>query len=273
MDAETFGGFCSLLIEQWLDPSGSLDQDDEQLRLLARMSAKSWAKCRKQILALFSLNEDDRLSCEIVSEALERAQSRSESARKAVEIRESRKVESEKKSPDKRKKIEGSSNSEGEGEGKSEGKGKKLDGINPSSSYPETFEGFWLAWKKLGSKRGMNKAGSYKSWLKAVAKGVTPDTLIQAVNEYGLFIDEREKVKKDMREFIPDPETWLNQDRWSSEYPQTTTVSIKTDPVNGRDFYWAEIEGEGGVSRMTRLKIVDGKRTEDLFDEQKWRNQ
>lgn len=269
MDAETFGGFCSLLIEQWLDPSGSLEQDEDQLALLARMSAKSWAKSRKQILALFTLNDDDRLSCEIVSEALERAQSRSESARKAVEVRESRKVESGSGSNDKQKKIERSSNSEGEGEGKR--KSKKLDGINPSSSYPETFESFWLAWKGLGSKRDLNKAGSFKSWQKAIAKGVTAETLVSAVKEYGAFVNEREKSKPDMRDFIPAPETWLNQDRWSSEYPTSVTVAISGDPVNGRDFYWAEVKDGEGVERMKRLKIVEGKRTNNPFDEQEWR--
>lgn len=91
MGAEEFGGYTSLLIEAWLDPDGSLPDDDEELRLLARMDSKQWGKHGGKLRALFTLEPDGRLHSHVVDTPRNRAITRSQKARDAVAAREAKK--------------------------------------------------------------------------------------------------------------------------------------------------------------------------------------
>jgi uncharacterized protein YdaU (DUF1376 family) len=71
-------------------------------------------------------------------------------------------------------------------------------------SIDKNFEMFWSAYpKKIG------KQAAYKSWKKAKSKPAV-DKIIEAVNQQ----KKTEQWQKDNGQFIPHPQTWINQGRW-----------------------------------------------------------
>lgn len=282
MSAEAFGGFMSLLIEAWFDPQGSLPDDQEELEILSRLGGR-WSKHGPAILSRWTLSEDGRWHHDIVDDAISRAAKKSEQAQKAVEAREEKKQEDRKVEPsdvsdDHQTIIQG----KGKGKGKEKEK-EKIGGKPPSppegiatTRYSPGFEAFWEAWRALKPKTTLNKKGSFESYKKALGRGATDDDLLQAVKAYGRFITHREKTGKvDQRDFIPMPETWLNQDRWTSEYPDEVVETMVGDPVSGRDFYWDSVpDPRGGkFSNMVgRFRLgPNGERTGEPFNDQQWR--
>ena len=291
MGAEAFGGYCSLLIEAWLDPDGSLPDDDVELALLSRLGSKGWAKFGPSLRLLFFI-DSSRLRSEIVDEARDRAQKRSTQGKLAVEARieKSRYVESGKPSGDHRGIIGRSSKDspldqpyEKEKEKEKEKVKVKEETPSPSSSVgsdkptgkvSEEFESFWKAWRALGPKTTLNKQRTLEAWRKTLRRGATPDDLLQAIKVYDRYITHREKSgKTDQRDFIPMPETWLNQDRWASEYPEELFDSMIGEPISGRDFYWKTFKDEKGHDVMGKF-VIDpetGEKTDDRFKLSIWK--
>lgn len=275
MNAEAFGGYCSLLVESWLDPAGSLPDDPEELPILARMSKASWARYEKTIRSLFT-SEGGRLFSPVVTEARDQAIKRSELGKQAAEVRwsDDRKEEPKSDADVKRKQSGGNA--------KEKEKVKEKEKENQSScssggatggggGYPSEFEEFWLAYKGLGGKTALNKKASFQSWLKTLKRGATAEDILRGIRAYDAYLGHRERTgKTDAREFVPMPETWLNQDRWGAEYPEETVKAIVKDPVSGRDFYWKEVESESGPA-MGRFWIEGGEKTDRRFNEDEWR--
>ena len=282
MGAEAFGGFMSLLIEAWFDPQGSLPNDQEELAILSRLGVR-WSKHGPAILSRWKLAEDGRWHHDIVDDAISRASKKSEQAQKAVEARE------EKKQEDRKVELVGGSNDHQtiiQGKGKGKGKEKEKENIGGKPPYPQEgiasryspgFEAFWEAWRGLRPRTTLNKKQAFESYKKALQRGATDDDLVQAVKVFGRYISHREKSGKvDQRDFIPMPETWLNQDRWTSEYPEEVVETLVGEPVVGRDFYWDNVPDPSGKSSnmVGRFRLgPNGERTGEIFISKKWREE
>lgn len=275
MGAEAFGGFMSLLIEAWFNPEGSLPDDEAELAILSRLGPR-WPKHGAAILGRWRLSEDDgRWHHDIVDDAIARATKKSKQGKDAVDERERkrqerRKVEANNGPDDDREVIQGKGK-EKEKE-KIGGKPPKPPGI-AATRYTEGFEAFWEAWRALKPTTSLNKKGAFESYRNALSRGATDDDLLQAVAVYSRYISHREKSGKvDQRDYIPMPETWLNKDRWTSEYPQEVAEAMVGEPVSGRDFYWATTEVPGQAPTMGRCRLgPKGERTGEPFDLAKWR--
>lgn len=77
--------------------------------------------------------------------------------------------------------------------------------------YSAEFEAFWLEYpKKTG------KGGAYKAWTKV--KGSKP-ALLAACLEALNWQKRTEQWVKDDGQFIPNPQTYINQARWEDECP------------------------------------------------------
>lgn len=288
MSAEEFGAYTSLLMEIWLDPSASLPIDPDQLAIYSRLGA-AWPKYEDKLMALFYVM-DGRLRSEIVDEARDRIEKRSEQAREAVAERERRKAESGQPKPktpsDDDRKINDRSSKEKEKEKvneKEKAKGKEESpsspqgdggGAKPSRmTYSPGFEAFWKAWRDLGGKTTLNKLHAFDAYKKCLRRGATDADLLAAVAVYDKFLSYRTKTgKTDARDFVPMPETWLNQDRWTSEYPDEVLDQMVGTPVSGRDFYWRDFKDAKGYNVLGRCKLgPNGEKTEEPFSEAEWK--
>lgn len=87
--------------------------------------------------------------------------------------------------------------------------------ISPKNFYTEDFETFWKEYpKKVG------KGGAFRAWKKIKPDASAIDKMIAGVK----LQRTTEQWKKDKGQFIPNPETWLNQRRWEDE------VEVKAQP-------------------------------------------
>lgn len=81
--------------------------------------------------------------------------------------------------------------------------------------YSEEFESLWKEYpKKVG------KGGAYRAWNKIKPDKATLDRMIESVRSQ----KKSEQWKREGGQFIPNPETWLNQRRWEDE------VEVKAQP-------------------------------------------
>lgn len=96
---------------------------------------------------------------------------------------------------------------------------KTPDSLTPSSLTPDSpfsdsllscFEVFWKSYpKKIG--RGY----AFKIWKKIKPTQTLLDRMVQKVEEF----KKTEQWQKENGKFIPNPATWLNQERWDDEVP------------------------------------------------------
>jgi uncharacterized protein YdaU (DUF1376 family) len=288
MSVVEFGAYTSLLMEIWLDPSGSLPDDPDELAVYSRLG-DAWPQYERKLMGLFYV-QDGRVRSEIVDEARDRIVKRSEQAKEAVAERERKKAESGKVEPgkpsnDERPKIDRSSK-EKEKEKvneKEKAKAKEESSLSPEGdggggkkarlSYSPGFEAFWKAWRGLGGKTTLNKVAAFEAYKKCLRRGAEDSDLLAAVGVYDKYLTYRTKSgKTDARDFIPMPETWLNQDRWQSEYPDEVLDQMVGTPVSGRDFYWNSHKDAKGYEYVGRFVLgPNGEKTDEVFNEKAWR--
>lgn len=270
MSAEPFGGYCSLLMELWLDPSGSLPDDDYELALLSRMGHKGWAKYGAIIRPLF-YTENGKLLSPLIDEIRMRTEKRSEQAKNAVSKRIEKMgvIEPEKSSSDNRAIIDRSSKEkekekvnkkEKEKEGESSSKSTKI-----RNSYSDDFESFQFNWKRLKSTRGFNKFAVSKIYEKAL-KIATHEEIMEGLERYERHLNLREKKQDDVRSFIPLAETWLNKCSWMTDYQ--IEAEQFSEPKEGIDYWLAYDETTQGVFMAC---IKNGHRIKIPFDIESWR--
>ena len=122
--------------------------------------------------------------------------------------------------------IQSESKSENESENESESK----------SAREDAFDVFWAAYP-----RKVGKGAARKAFAKLPA-AVFP-LLVPAVETQKLSAQWR----KNGGEYIPNPATWLNQERWDDKLPDTGTANAKAQELD--DFYsmtqdWARRDDE-----------------------------
>lgn len=122
--------------------------------------------------------------------------------------------------------IQSESKSENESENESESK----------SAREDAFDVFWAAYP-----RKVGKGAARKAFAKLPA-AVFP-LLVPAVEAQKLSAQWR----KNGGEYIPNPATWLNQERWDDKLPDTSTANAKAQELD--DFYsmtqdWARRDDE-----------------------------
>lgn len=122
--------------------------------------------------------------------------------------------------------IQSESKSENESENESESK----------SAREDAFDVFWAAYP-----RKVGKGAARKAFAKLPA-AVFP-LLVPAVEAQKLSAQWR----KNGGEYIPNPATWLNQERWDDKLPDTGTANAKAQELD--DFYsmtqdWARRDDE-----------------------------
>lgn len=133
-----------------------------------------------------------------------------------------------------------------------------------SNKYPPDFEDFWRAYpKKVG------KAGTFKRWKAKKKNHDLPalEILLSSVRKQ----TQSEQWRKDNGQYIPNPETWLNHDRWEDEGITFTTdesdVEAAKPKIPGnwkvlRDRYFGDPENEM-VNKMVEKKARE---TGDWFE-------
>lgn len=225
MNAEAFGGYCSLLMEAWLDPSGSLPVASEDLALLARMGKASWAHFSKAILSLFE-EEDGRLYSPIVDEARAKIIKKSQLGRAAVEARERLKAEkyrqlepkplsdddptiigrlSKEKEKEKDKEKDPSSS------GTRKPGSKALSKGDPANE--ESWKAFDNVYPRPDNGRKLERAEARLIWDLLVEGGEEISAVIERAVAYRQWIDLLGK-----RKYVAMMTTWLNQRRWEESY-------------------------------------------------------
>jgi hypothetical protein len=87
-----------------------------------------------------------------------------------------------------------------------------------NTTYNNDFEQFWAAYpKKVG------KGAAYNSWKKINPSNGTFALIINAVQKQ----KRCDQWEKDNGQFIPHPQTWLNQSRWEDEPEESRNAKIK----------------------------------------------
>lgn len=228
MNAEAFGGYCSLLVEIWLDPSGSIPSDPEKLPLLARMGKASWSKYERSILPLFE-EVEGRLFSPIVDEALARIAKKSQNGKKAVEAREKKKAENyrklgledasddhpamnERSSKEKEKENNKPSSSPSFPSGQRKGpKRRVLAKGDPANE--ETWALFDEVYPRPDNGRKLERAEARLVWDFYAGEGEDMAKIIDGAQRYRDWI-----IALDNRKYVAMMTTWLNQRRWEESH-------------------------------------------------------
>ena len=91
----------------------------------------------------------------------------------------------------------------------------------PSSSNPDGFDAFWLAYpKKVG------KVAALKVWKKIKPPKQTAESMLASL----AWQRDSEQWSRDGGQFIPNPATYLNQGRWLDEKPDPSRSSDSPKP-------------------------------------------
>lgn len=95
-----------------------------------------------------------------------------------------------------------------------------------ASATPSGFAEFWAAYpKKVG------KGAAERAWRKAKVNGNLSD-LLQAIDRQKWS----EQWRKDGGQFIPNPATWINEQRWHDELPSAAGPPARASPyLSARD--------------------------------------
>lgn len=108
---------------------------------------------------------------------------------------------------------------------------------NLAFAKPNGFTRFWEAYPSKVGKRDAEKA--YGRALKRVTGPDPPQSILAGI--------ERAKLSRRWIEgYIPNPATWLNQDRWTDEPDETARTDLNrrsdpTDRTTSRTRVWAEV--------------------------------
>ena len=233
MAAEPFGGYCSLLIEMWLDPSKSLPADDEELALLSRLG-KRWPRFAAQILALFTVR-DGRYCSPIIDAAHANCEKKSSAAKTAVNARETRKVqmypylEPETGSTDDRPMIDRLTTDDQTMIDRSSNVKVKVKVEPPPYNPPpsrlpkalrkgnpandDTFRLFDAAYPRPSNGRSLRRAEARLTWDVLIAAGEPVAAILEGVTRYAANIAAVGKY-----EYVAMMTTWLNQRRWEETH-------------------------------------------------------
>ena len=109
--------------------------------------------------------------------------------------------------------------------------------VGGSTVLPDPFEDFWKAYpKKVG------KEAARKAW----GKIKKPADTLQAIKQAISWQVESEQWLKESGQFIPNPTTYLNQQRWLDEQPTKAKSARATTPQHTNDF--ENIDYRKGIS-------------------------
>jgi len=93
--------------------------------------------------------------------------------------------------------------------------------------YSEQFESFWAKYpKKVG------KGGAYKAWLKCK---LPQDELLSLCLDALSWQTKQDQWIKDEGQFVPNPQTYLNQNRWEDECPPDLDPTKKVEYITNID--------------------------------------
>jgi hypothetical protein len=108
----------------------------------------------------------------------------------------------------------------------------------PISPVPvDGFDVFWLRWREMhkavGAEVSLNRKPALASYTRA-AKRAPPDEILTGLERFASYVSWAGGKK------VPMAETWLNQDRWSSEYPAGSKGA--SPPVAAKTYSLSEVE-------------------------------
>jgi uncharacterized protein YdaU (DUF1376 family) len=194
MTAEEVGGYLLLLCYAWQDPQGSLQPDDDSLRVLSRVKGDL-----SRIKSCFT-EKKGRLYNKRLTQELEKAKEKSASARRSNAMR----WQSERKANAKR--THSSSQSESQSQSESERRDKKED--KTLAPWRERLEVFWNSYPKKKGK------GNVEAWFK---KHNPSQEIIERMVKTIQALLHTDDWQKDRGQYIPYPATWLNAKGWEDE--------------------------------------------------------
>lgn len=230
MNAEAFGGYCSLLVEAWLDPNGSVPADPEELPVLARMGKASWSKYAKAILSLFE-EDEGRLYSPIVDEARAKIAKKSQIGKAAVEAREKRKAEKSRQlepteasnddptmidrlSKEKEKEKENPPSRPSGPSRKATSSKQKPKALQKGDlANAETWDAFDAVYPRPDNGRKLERADARLTWDLLAEDGEDMAKIVEGAKAYREWIEVRKA-----RKYVAMMTTWLNQRRWEESY-------------------------------------------------------
>ncbi|HZK19521.1 MAG TPA: phage replisome organizer N-terminal domain-containing protein, partial [Treponemataceae bacterium] len=108
---------------------------------------------------------------------------------------------------------------------------KEID-KDKTSVFDKRFEEFWKAYpKKVG------KGYCRDIWKKLKPSQKLTDEIVAAIKQQ----KKSEQWEKDKGQFIPNPATWLNQERWEDELPKATNAGFENNTYDADDFFQAAL--------------------------------
>jgi len=214
LTTEGHGAYLLLLMAMW-NAGGYLPADAKKLARFARCTPSRWAKIAPDLMPFFDL-EDGQISQKRLLIEREKA---SEKSIKRAEVGSlgGRAKALKNKEPAVAKAIVLPEHSP-------ETRNQKIEEAKASlSKRGKGFEEFWQAYPTKVGKRAASDA--YDRALGRIDDPDPPAVILAAVRLAA------ERSQKWRQGYIPNPQTWLNQDRWNDQFDQTV---IPLDPRHER---------------------------------------
>ena len=248
LSTEQHGAYLLLIMDYW--KNGALPNDDQVLAQITRMTPTAWGNARSILQAFFIIENNLWIHARVEKEIL-----------KAKENREKTSARASKAATARWANKDATSNATSI----TQAMPKQCPSPSPSPSslsLPLTstsnkttkdiatkvadgaFEEFWQHYpKKVG------KGQAQKTWDKLKIKVI--DEILNSLKWQRVC----EQWQKDGGQFIPNPSTYLSQQRWLDEQPMPTKVIAYETPYQKSKRDW--------VAEMTGAKIND---EPDIFD-------
>lgn len=213
------GAYLLLLMAMWR-AGGSLPNDDARLARFARCTKGQWERMRPVLIGFFQQSDDvltqGRMARELTkhSGAVEQRRQAGSNGGKAKAAKYQEKVLAGANLPPKQPKPEPIDNSEA-----------KASSISRPQPKPNGFARFWEAYPNKTGKGAAETA--YAKALKRIDGPDPPAVLLAAL--------ERVKPTWRDRQFIPNPTTWLNQDRWEDQPETVVPLDVRRDRPSAPD--------------------------------------
>jgi len=248
LSTEQHGAYLLLIMDYW--KNGALPNDDQVLAQITRMTPPAWGNARSILQAFFSIKNNLWIHARVEKEILKARDNREKTSARASKAATARWANKD-----------ATSNATSI----TQAMHKQCPSPSPSpspSSLPltstsnktikdiatkvadGTFEEFWQSYpKKVG------KGQAQKTWDKLKINVI--DKILDALKWQRVC----DQWQKDGGQFIPNPATYLSQQRWLDEQPMPTKIVPFETPYQKSKRDW--------VAEMTGAKVND---EPDIFD-------
>lgn len=216
MDGTEFGAYALLFLNCYQDSTHTLPADDEEIRIIARVSPKVWRRIRDKVMKKFVRTADGWRHKRVEEEIAKMLRKSSKNSANALERW---------KTPNANALPEGEEVASGSHCESDATQNPKSKTKKPSSYNDPEFEKFWFAWPH---ERRCEKPKAYREWKEAKRK-CPPERLLEYEARY---LDGKQAKEG----FAPYPARWLKYERWLEVMDAKDglgKIDVTMDDVNG----------------------------------------